>query len=417
MPTPNYNFPTIDPQAKIDIADDVNGALNSIDTALKNEHDNTAQSISDTVQSIAGKAPINHASADDTYGTSTAGQYGHSKIADDLSYTEDVATAVSPNAIRKVSMYKNLEMVAFGDSFMDPNAINAAYGYLPKTIAETLGMTLHNYAFGGAGFARQTNLISTQIDEANTELTAQQKNNTGLVIIYAGYNDINNDVPFADINTGIINACKSTREMFPNATILLVPYNWGFGLLPDYTNNDIMTSLWTIKRSIYPYAITLAENSRFWIMGNAFSFQNEVHPSETGYKSIATHMLNIILGGDDDTTIGFTIASVNGSPTLTATFRNGLTSIQGYFKPATTINAGSSKPLSTANWPYLKPTHDIITPVINYSTNEQVGIAVFRKVYQGSSVDIRALKTINAGTNYWIVPISYYAYVGNLPTS
>lgn len=77
MATANYNIPTLDPNGKIDIANDVNTSLEAIDTAMKTEANRV-----DT--GLAGKAPTNHASADTTYGVGSSTQYGHLKLTDDI---------------------------------------------------------------------------------------------------------------------------------------------------------------------------------------------------------------------------------------------------------------------------------------------------------------------------------------------
>lgn len=77
MATANYNIPTLDPNGKIDIANDVNASLDAIDAAMKTESGRV-----DTA--LATKAPTNHASADTTYGVGSSTQYGHLKLTDDI---------------------------------------------------------------------------------------------------------------------------------------------------------------------------------------------------------------------------------------------------------------------------------------------------------------------------------------------
>lgn len=77
MATANYNIPTLDPNGKIDIANDVNASLDSIDAAMKTESGRV-----DT--ELAKKAPTNHASSDTTYGVGSSTQYGHLKLTDDI---------------------------------------------------------------------------------------------------------------------------------------------------------------------------------------------------------------------------------------------------------------------------------------------------------------------------------------------
>lgn len=64
MATNHYKLTTIDPNARINVANDVNTALNQIDDAL------------------FGKAPTNHASEETVYGVGNAVNYGHLKLAD-----------------------------------------------------------------------------------------------------------------------------------------------------------------------------------------------------------------------------------------------------------------------------------------------------------------------------------------------
>lgn len=64
MATNHYKLTTIDPNARINVPNDVNTALNQIDDAL------------------FGKAPTNHASEETVYGVGNAVNYGHLKLAD-----------------------------------------------------------------------------------------------------------------------------------------------------------------------------------------------------------------------------------------------------------------------------------------------------------------------------------------------
>lgn len=92
MTTPNYNFTELDPNGKIDIANDVNTALDEIDSTIKTLSD-------DLTGDIDGKAPTNHASTAATYGLGTSAYFGHVKTVDNGTQTASQSYAASPKMV------------------------------------------------------------------------------------------------------------------------------------------------------------------------------------------------------------------------------------------------------------------------------------------------------------------------------
>ena len=113
--------------------------------------------------------------------------------------------------------YADKNMVVLGDSYTAPNIDNSADAYWPRRVAAAYGMNLFNYAVGGAGWGRTSQLISAQQDACDQAMTGAQKENTAVVIAMAGVNDLLNDVDAASIQSGIASFAQWANREFPNA--------------------------------------------------------------------------------------------------------------------------------------------------------------------------------------------------------
>ena len=261
--------------------------------------------------------------------------------------TADIANGVvstekltSNTIIRFRDKYQSIagtNLVVFGDSYTQDNIANSINAYWPKRLNGTLGTTLYNYAIAGAGFGRETQLISRQQTNCAETMSTDEAKNTSIVICMAGCNDLLNDIALSSINAGITNFIKWSNSFFPNADIYVIPYNWGFAKLSNKLNalitnsmNSIMT--YNVKRvHIIPYAWT-------WNLGIASRFQNEVHPNMSGYNQICARILDAINGRNtaafnSGNTLDLSNASGLNSGYLEYICREGTVYVNGYVRP------------------------------------------------------------------------------------
>ena len=117
---------------------------------------------------------------------------------------------------------KNL-FVIFGDSWSDFDAGFENWVEYAN-VANTLDVDIRNFANGGAGFLVTGNLVSSQITEASSTLTAEEKVRTKYVILEGGVNDTGvSGLTYTNFRNAVRAAITSCVNMFPNAQIIYAP--------------------------------------------------------------------------------------------------------------------------------------------------------------------------------------------------
>lgn len=223
------------------------------------------------------------------------------------------------------SYYKDKNMVVFGDSFSQPQIANSEDEYWVKRVATATGMTRFNFAVAGAGFGRTNNTLYSQLETALANMTETERNNTSVVIVYAGYNDIMNSVDNDLIINNCITLVSEINENFPNAKIILAPFNWSYGSLSQENNITIETLINRMARETSSYPVVMLKQARYWLLGVVSYFRNSAHPSVSGYKVIASYMLNAIFGNSEEVCIGGHLTPSHGSQNIcNFSFENGL---------------------------------------------------------------------------------------------
>lgn len=212
----------------------------------------------------------------------------------------------------QVSMLKGKTLVVFGDSFSEPEIPNSEDEYWVKQVCTAFGMQRKNFAKGGAGWYRPDNNIATQLDRARAAMNAEERALVPVVIMYAGYNDFLQSYSASQIASGMISGLEEASAMFPNAKIVCVPFNWGYGKLYLDQKATMDLCLFQVKRAIHTSRVMFVDNAAFWNMGNSGAFRNNEHPSITGYKTIAHFMISAILGGSTSCAIGNSYTSLYG---------------------------------------------------------------------------------------------------------
>lgn len=308
---------------------------------------------------------------------------------------------------------KNL--VILGDSYLAPGIPNSEYEWLAKKLSTNLNMPLFNYAYGGAGFGRSTNLISTQQTRATNEMTSSQKKNTGIVLCMAGCNDLLNldsqSISQQDIVNGINSYINWACSTYPNAKVVLIPFNWGFSKLTYQILRLITNVISSISTTVHAHGVLVIEGAWLWNLGVPGRFRNEVHPNEYGYRVIYNKIVNALEGtSSSNYQVGYNI-TVN-IPELTDNYVfyynviNGVVYVHGYIRPVNAqVGMGSQITLKNpGNLPAIvTPNNSIICiPLISSTTGKQVGIMGFRN--DGSAyirfVDVQANEVCNFNYSY-----------------
>lgn len=295
-----------------------------------------------------------------------------------------------------IDFYNGKNFVVFGDSYSQAGIPNSEDEYWVKQVAQATGMTKFNFAIAGAGFGRSTNLLTTQLTTADSQMTSAQKTNTAIVIVYAGYNDIVNDVSEEDILSNYIALINGINTSFPNAKIIVAPFNWQFGSLSRDYNDKIETLIYRMHRDTCMYPVVFLKLARYWLLGINTNYRNSNHPSVSGYKTIASYMIGAIYGSSEHVSIGWggMVPSHGNQNIRNFTMKDGYVHFNfgTKFDEALTDYSG----VQFANLhALLCPETDIFIPL--YKTNGFAGTLILKN--NGTA----SLQNINCDANEWIL--------------
>lgn len=288
--------------------------------------------------------------------------------------------------------YEGKNIVFLGDSFLAPGIPNSEYEWLATNLATKLGMTKFNFAYGGAGFGRPGNLISTQQTQASNTMTATEKANTAIVLCMAGCNDLLNmeDENFNqyDIANGMNSYISWASTTFPNAKIVLIPFNWGFSHLTYQLNRVITNVMNTVNSAAHAKGVLFIFGAWLWNIGLATRFRNQNHPNETGYHVILDYILNALEGSQGNiystaSDILFDNAAISSeSQQCHYNVIDGIVHVSGYVRPTSAQEGlGSQIELKDENeLPAIVTPYNsfVIMPLTSTSKACNVGILMFR---------------------------------------
>lgn len=319
-------------------------------------------------------------------------------VTDNINAISNIQGQLSP-----VEQLKGKNFVVIGDSYSQPNIENSVDEYWVKQVALATGMTRYNFAIAGAGFGRDGNIFQTQLSTANTQMTSEQKANTKIVIVYGGINDILNDVLLETVVDNADTLVHGIHTSFPNAKIILIPFNWGFGRLTDGINIYCTTAITRMVTHCQDVPVVILKNARFWNIGIKSWYRNDAHPSETGYKSIANHIIGAIYGSPEDVEIGETVelSNVSGGD-CNFLHSNGKIYVSLYFKFSSSIS-NQDITLNSYLHALMIPHHDILVPLV-LSDGSQIGIA---KITNTGTLVATIKGTLSADTYCFAAPLCY----------
>ena len=228
-------------------------------------------------------------------------------LSDAVDSIEDNIDEINQNldhSLNPIGFYSGKNLVVFGDSFTEEGITNSVNAHWVSRVCSATGLISKNFAVAGAGFGRASNLVSTQLTTALETLTQEEIDNTAVVIIYAGCNDIIYHLDEGDIVDNCSQLVHDVQSNFPNAKIILAPFNWGYNYLTTADNIWIETMINKISRNISDCPAVTLKLARYWCLGIRSYFQNSVHPNASGYNKIASYFIGAIYGNSEHVCIG-----------------------------------------------------------------------------------------------------------------
>lgn len=214
-------------------------------------------------------------------------------------------------AYRNVNRRTHCNLVCFGDSWVNGTGIPASDRPTKRftaIVAKQLNMQEFEFADGGERFVG--GYIQNEINTAQSSMTGNQRNNTGVVLIVGGLNDYRHKFDTAqfpsdpmatatkaDFAEAVKNCAIRAHEVFPNALIVLGIGNTNLSYFPQGAKE------W------YQYAIRVCETDLDFphiciknlynvISGISTYYDSDnIHPSEAGHKMFGGYIADAILGG------------------------------------------------------------------------------------------------------------------------
>lgn len=276
---------------------------------------------------------------------------------------------MAPKLLGPVGAYRDSVCVVFGDSFTDDSVAYSEYGQWPKTIANTFGFDLRNYAVSGSGIVHGNANLVTEVNKAANEMSAADKAKTSVIIMYDGYNDLSNNVPNTDIINNFRTFLSVAHANFPNARIIAIPFNYGAALLAISREVKINAIIQSMRDVSNGYPVEIVDNARFWLLGMFDWFKDSVHPNATGYKQIASYITNAILGNSMAVHRSGTVALEAGVESYRAcnwVQQDGLVTVYARFVPtAATTTPATTVLISEANMPPIMIAETLIQAPVN----------------------------------------------------
>lgn len=320
---------------------------------------------------------------------------------------------LNENTNKELNLYKGKNFVVFGDSFSEPGIDNSEDEFWVKQVAQATGMTRFNFAKAGAGFGRSGNILHTQYETAVSTMSTTQKNDTAIVIIYAGYNDMLNSVSSSTIIENCTTLVNDVHTSYPNAKIILVPFNWGYGAITDANNNTINYVITQVSRNLGNMPVVILKLARYWNLGKKTWYRNDGHPNQNGYSNIAHYMIGAIYGSAEHVSWSEEIPLLHGTnKNCNYTFEDGKVNISFYSNFMDTLTSYSGT-MNENLPPIVIPEHDVVSPLYT-SNGTYIGTI---RISTNGIMYIDIVNTLSANTYCFAAPITYNACANSVWSS
>lgn len=337
-----------------------------------------------------------------------------SDIANGAITPEKLAATIDP-----YDYFKGYNVVFIGDSFTygtgASDHLSGDTKRFSSLLATKLNANEYNYGVGSTGFCDpgsggQNAPFKTQVNNAISHMSAEERANTHLVVIAGGVNDFREGAKYsaAEMQTGAHEAVTNAINGFTNAIVLVVPML--------FQGHDADARLFHFENSIISGIVNYAGTRRVvyirgawsWNFGQASHYTSDkLHPNDTGHMLIANMIYAHIFGGDayaNQLVIvtwdsGFTSSTEYGGYFQ---FHNGFVCNQGLrVHTANAISANTNTKIGSLSIG--------VGPIMNAG-----GVLFFNNVFRGiwqiteaGNIYITPNVDVPADTNMFLGPISY----------
>ena len=260
------------------------------------------------------------------------------KILDEVVYVKDEEAR---QALQNLKVPLS-ELVVLGDSYTKGFLSGGTYAAepIPEILAEYLGLNLHNYGVNAAGYTIPGNTFYSQANNAIAD-TSYDHNLVKYVIVIGGINDVNNN-PSGD-HAGASKLLVATlASAFTNAEIILAPC-WGAVSLPDFQEAIFRNICYITDQDTYRTRV-LYDNIKCLIGYKELMGNDNVHPTQEGYRILATNIYGMLSGSPVVRGKDISITALNGwNITYMKVYRNenGFRAF-GFVTPSANVTSSNS---------------------------------------------------------------------------
>lgn len=220
------------------------------------------------------------------------------KVKSDLAETiKNYYTKAETDAIF-IKDTKLTEGVVFGSS----NATIEASRWT-EALCRDLHLNPHIFAIGGGGFtSTPDNNFITQVNNAHSQMSENERNHTKSVFLIDMLNDIRAQ---NSVSTQAGAFFSLVRQNFPNATVYVLPVTFNESSLNNYVQmaRSCVSRTYEVIMAGLPYGAVVCEGSRSWLHFGADQAKywdqgpDNVHMTQAGYDHVKRMFINWINGG------------------------------------------------------------------------------------------------------------------------
>lgn len=228
------------------------------------------------------------------------GEETKNRVAADKELEENMKSLIAQvNQQNILSLYKGKNCVWVGDSFTTGVGASPREKRVSTVFCNAMEMTEFNFGVGASGWIWGTSSNEpyiTQVQNAYNAMTAEQRENTAMVVLPGTSTDVSHGSTSKQIGAAATLCAIKASQLFPNAVIYVIPMIWDKALFTINAYDTTVEIADQINKAAIP-RVKVDEDSYTWLLGRYdFYTSDNVHPNNTGYAVWAAKMISSILG-------------------------------------------------------------------------------------------------------------------------
>lgn len=188
------------------------------------------------------------------------------------------------------------ELVVLGDSYSQGYLSGGAYAQypMPVVIANMLHLNLHNFGVNASGFTISGNDFAMQAANAIAD-TTYDHTKVKYVMVIGGINDYMHSLDVSAVHTAAVSLYSTLSAAFKNAKIVYAPCWTSVSI--DTKANKVFLDAGRVPEIADVPIITLYDNLKCLLGYPDLMGADNVHPTETGYYTLASNIVAMLSGG------------------------------------------------------------------------------------------------------------------------